>query len=125
VQAGARNSPGAESLRGAPKSPNNVTSTFFNAVRLLPKDLRFEHGDSKFDSYPRRLLTLLRPWVQRTRRKHQVQRQNGYLADVIIQLTELQTPRGNFGIFDFSTVRLGEHERNCFLMINGSEIGVL
>ena len=32
---------GAEWLRGAPKSPNNVTSTFFNAVHLLRKDLRF------------------------------------------------------------------------------------
>jgi len=29
---------------GAPKSPNNVTSTFFNTVHLLPKDLSFEHG---------------------------------------------------------------------------------
>jgi len=50
---GGRNSPGAESLwgrqitaegaewlRGVPKSPNNITSTFFNTVHLLPKDLR-------------------------------------------------------------------------------------
>jgi len=29
---------------GAPKSPNIVTSTFFNTVHLLPKDLSFEHG---------------------------------------------------------------------------------
>jgi len=35
---------GAESLRRAPKSPNNVTSAFFNTVHLLPKELRFEHG---------------------------------------------------------------------------------
>jgi len=27
-----------------PKSPKNVTSTFFNTVHLLPKDSRFEHG---------------------------------------------------------------------------------
>jgi len=35
---------GTESLRRVPKSPNNVTSTFFNAVYLLPKDLRFDNG---------------------------------------------------------------------------------
>jgi len=29
----------AESMRGTPKSSNNVTSTSFNAVHLLPKDL--------------------------------------------------------------------------------------
>ena len=34
----------AKWLRRAPKSPNNVASTFFNAVHLLPKDLGFEHG---------------------------------------------------------------------------------
>jgi len=33
----------AELLREAPKSPNNVTSTFFNTVNLLPKELRFDH----------------------------------------------------------------------------------
>jgi len=27
-----------------PKSPNIVTSTFFNTVHLLPKDLKFEQG---------------------------------------------------------------------------------
>ena len=32
---------GAKSLWAALKIPNNVTSTFFNAVHLLPKDLRF------------------------------------------------------------------------------------
>jgi len=26
------------------ENPNNVTGTFFNAVHLLPEDLRFEHG---------------------------------------------------------------------------------
>ena len=35
--------PGAELLRGAPRSPNNVTSTFFNAVDLPLKDISFEH----------------------------------------------------------------------------------
>jgi len=35
---------GAEWLQGAPKSPNNVTCTFFNTLHLLPKKLRFEHG---------------------------------------------------------------------------------
>jgi len=33
------NSPGAESLRGAPKSPNNVTSTFVSTVHVFPKTL--------------------------------------------------------------------------------------
>jgi len=32
---------GGKSLRGTPKSPNNVTSTFFNTVHLLLKDFRF------------------------------------------------------------------------------------
>jgi len=55
---------GAESLRGAPKSPNKVTSTFFNAVRLLPKDLRFEDEGDKLASLPGRHLTSLRPWAK-------------------------------------------------------------
>jgi len=41
----------------APKSPNNVTSTFFNTVNLLPKDLRFEHGDPGGHVTPVRLLS--------------------------------------------------------------------
>jgi len=32
----------------APKSPNSISSTSFNAVHLLPKDLKFEHGAAKF-----------------------------------------------------------------------------
>jgi len=36
--------PGRRITMGAPKSPNNVTDTFFSTVHLLPKDLRFEHG---------------------------------------------------------------------------------
>jgi len=64
---GGHNLPGAESLRGrqitagSHKSPNYVSSTFFNTVHLLPKDLRFEHGGAKFVSRPRRHLTSLRP----------------------------------------------------------------
>jgi len=38
---------GAEWLWTLPRSPNNVTSTFFNIVHLLPKDLKFEHGETK------------------------------------------------------------------------------
>jgi len=38
---------------GAPKSPNNVTSTFSNTVHLLLKDLRLEHGGTKLDFLPR------------------------------------------------------------------------
>ena len=34
------------------KSPNNITSTFFSAAHLLPKDIRFEHGRAKLVSYP-------------------------------------------------------------------------
>ena len=34
---------GRRMTAGAPKSPNNATSTFFNTVHLLSKDLRFEH----------------------------------------------------------------------------------
>jgi len=29
----------------APKSPNNITSTLFNAIHWLPKDFGFEHGE--------------------------------------------------------------------------------
>jgi len=49
---------------GAPKSPNNVTSTFFNRVHLLPKDIKFEHGSAKLASCPGRHLASLRPWVR-------------------------------------------------------------
>ena len=35
---------------GGPESLNNVASTFFNAVLLLPNDLRFEHGDTELAS---------------------------------------------------------------------------
>jgi len=61
------NSQGAKSrwerrmTAGASKSPNNVTSIFFNAVHLLPKDLRFEHWCAKVASCPGRHLTSLRP----------------------------------------------------------------
>jgi len=53
---------GAESLHGAPKRPNNATSTFFNILHLLPKYLRFEHRGAKLAYCPGRHLTLLRPW---------------------------------------------------------------
>jgi len=42
---------GDKLLREPSKSPNNVTSAFFNTVNLLSKDLRFHHGGAK-----------LRPW---------------------------------------------------------------
>ena len=45
-------SPGDESLRGVPKRPNNVTTTFFNVVHFLPKDLRFEHVGTELASCP-------------------------------------------------------------------------
>jgi len=58
------NSPGSELRRitaGHRKVPQNVTSTFFSTVHLLPKDLRFEHGGAKLASFPGRHLTSLRP----------------------------------------------------------------
>jgi len=47
---------------GAPKGLNNVTSTFFNSVHLLPKDLRFKYGGAKLASCPGCHLTSIRPW---------------------------------------------------------------
>jgi len=47
-------------IAGAPKSPNNVISTFFHTVHLLPKDLKFEHAGAKLPSCPGRYLTSLR-----------------------------------------------------------------
>jgi len=44
----------------APKSHNNVESTFFNTIHLLPKDLMFEHGGAKLVSCPGRHLTSVR-----------------------------------------------------------------
>jgi len=35
---------GAALLRGATKSPNNLTGTCFNTVNLLLNELRFNHG---------------------------------------------------------------------------------
>ena len=46
---------------GAAKNPENITSTFFNTVHLLPEHLRFEHGDAKLASYPGHHLTSSRP----------------------------------------------------------------
>ena len=50
----AHNGLGNEIL-GAPKSPNNVASTFFNTVHLLA-------GDAKLVSYPGHHLTSVGPW---------------------------------------------------------------
>jgi len=52
---------GRQILAGGTKIPRNVTSTSFNTVYLLPKDLRFEHGGAKLASCPARYLTSLRP----------------------------------------------------------------
>jgi len=48
---------------GAPKSHNNVTSTFFITAHLLPKKLSFEHEGAKLASCPGRHLTSLHPCV--------------------------------------------------------------
>ena len=50
---------------GGTKSHNNVASTFFNTVHLLPKDLRFEHGGAKLVSCARCHLTSLRRCTSR------------------------------------------------------------
>jgi len=39
---------------GAPKNHDNVTSTFFDTVHLLPEVLKFEHGSAKLAACPRR-----------------------------------------------------------------------
>jgi len=39
-----------------PENPNNVTSTFFNAAHLLPKDLRLKHGGAKLAKHPLHLM---------------------------------------------------------------------
>jgi len=39
-----------------------------------------------------------------------------------MKLAEFQTPRENFSIFNFTTVRLGEHKRNSFLISNNCEM---
>ena len=57
---------GAESLRRAPKTPNNVTSTFFNTVHLLVNDLSFQHLGATLTSCPGCYLTLLHPWLHLT-----------------------------------------------------------
>jgi len=44
---------------------SHPTSIFFNAVRLLPKKLRFQHGGTKLASCPERHLTSLRHCPQR------------------------------------------------------------
>jgi len=59
--AGGHNSPGPKSLPGRRKVQTMSEAFFFNAVNLLPKDLRFEHGGVKIASCPGRNLTLLRP----------------------------------------------------------------
>jgi len=58
----------AESLRGPPKSLNNVTSTFFNKGHLLPKDLKFEHGGAKLAPCHGRHPNSLCPWCCRAAR---------------------------------------------------------
>jgi len=45
------------------ENPNNITSTFFNTVHLLPNDLKFEHGGAKLTCCPGRHQTSLRPYV--------------------------------------------------------------
>jgi len=57
--------PGRRITGGVPKSPSNVASFFFNAVHLLPKDLRFKYGSAKLVSCPGRNLTSVSPLSHR------------------------------------------------------------
>jgi len=52
---------GDKLLQEAPKSPNNVTSTFFNTANLLLKELSFDRGGAKLAFCPGRHLTTLFP----------------------------------------------------------------
>ena len=52
---------GAESLRRAPKSPNNVTNTFFNTAHLLPKDSGSNTGGCHACFLPRAPSDLVAP----------------------------------------------------------------
>jgi len=45
---------------GGAENPNSITSAFFNAIQLLPKDRKLEHGGAKVASCPGRHLTSLR-----------------------------------------------------------------
>jgi len=69
--------PGAPNHSGAPKSSSNVTSTFFNGVNLLPKELRFEHEGAKLVSCPGRHLISLRPWARPIRVRKYIPKQQG------------------------------------------------
>jgi len=51
-----------KSLRWAPKISNSVTHTSFNAVNLLPWDLRFKYRAAKLVLAPEGHLTSLPPW---------------------------------------------------------------
>jgi len=51
----------AELVRKASKSPNDVTSTYFDRVILLQKELRFDHGGTELAFFPGRHLISLRP----------------------------------------------------------------
>jgi len=53
---------GCRMTAGGAKSPDNITSTFFNTRHLLHKDLKLEHGGAKLSPCPERHLTSLRPW---------------------------------------------------------------
>jgi len=58
---------GAKSLRGAPESPNNITSTFFSTLYLLAKDLFRTWG--RQTSFLLRAPSNLVPCIQRLENK--------------------------------------------------------
>ena len=67
---------GAESLRGAPKSPNNIPSSFFTTVHLLPK-IQVRTCGRQACFCPRRHLTLVRVCIWRMSRCKQIKRTYG------------------------------------------------
>jgi len=101
------NSLAAEWLRRARKSPNNVTSTFFNTVHLLPKDLRFEHVGVKPASWPGRHLTSVRPWCERY---------NGFLGHLDPRLPHLVTSVKSLHGFDLRCNKDYVHESKARLI---------
>jgi len=84
---------------GAPKTPNNVTSTFFNTVHLLPKDLGFEHGGAKLAFCPGPNLTSLRPWQDSpTKKLFKVKLGGWFLIGTICLTKKIHHRLGIFGI---------------------------
>jgi len=102
--------PGRRITSRAPKCPQNVTSTFFYTVHLLPKKLRSEHGGGRLASCPRRHLTSLCPWLQLQQMIH-----TSYLSCSIIA----SSLRSGLSTRTIPTTEVGE-KRSCELCVADS-----